>query len=128
MSYDDSFRPRAYIHEHDTFDVIGKPMRIQEIKPNQFDGPIAEWADYRAANFNDKIVPVITLPEGEGDDLHRVSWVYHEWRDNEADSTHAMHHIACDCSIMAEISGEPESILECDTLQKTLNLRAGLIR
>jgi hypothetical protein len=129
MAFDDTFRPRSYIHEHDTFDVLGKPMRLQEIKPSNFDGPVAEWAEYRAAFYNEMISPVMTFPEADGDDIHRVSWVYHAERDSETGFINAEHHhIACDCSMMAELSGEPDSIFECPTLQKTINRRAGLIR
>ncbi len=129
MAFDDTFRPRSYIHEHDTFDVLGKPKRVREIKATGWDGPVAEWADYRGVVFDEIVAPVISLPEANGDEIHRVAWVYHAERDPE---THVVcsehHHIACDCSMMAELSGEPESIYECDVLQKALNRQAGLVR
>lgn len=128
MSYEDPFRPSSYIHEHDTFDVIGKPLRIREIRPSNFDGPVKEWAEYRTAVFGDIVRDVLTLPEDHDGNTHRVSWVYHAGRDIETDEAYARHHIACDCSLMAELSGEADSIFECPVLQKTLNRRTGLVR
>lgn len=128
MSFDETFRPSYHFHERDVFDVLGKPLRIREIRPSNFDGPVAEWANYREAVFNDSVTPIVTIPEGDGDDIHRVSWVHHSWLDRETESMHDQYHIACDCSMMAELEGDPDSIFECPTLQKTLNRRASLIR
>lgn len=129
MAFDDTFRPRSFIHERDTFLLVGKPTRVHEIRANNFDGPIAEWADYRSTAFNEIVAPVMTFPEGSGDELHRVAWVYHAERDpGTGEVIRHNHHVACDCSMMAELSGEPDSIFECPTLQKTINRRASLIR
>lgn len=128
MAYDDTFKPRYYLHEKETFELLGKPRRIREVRPNNFAGPVAEWADYRTAVYEDKVIPVMTFPEQLGNDVHRVAWVNHSGYDFETGQDYAQHHIVCDCCLMAEISGEPDSIYECSTLQKTLKRRASFLR
>lgn len=128
MAFDESFRPRHYIDEHEAFELTGKPRKYREIVPNHFDGPIAEWADYRTVEFKELIVPVMTFPEQVGGEVHRVSWVFHSGYDAEAETDFSQYHIACDCFLMAEIAGETDSVLECSVLQKTINRRAAFWR
>ncbi len=128
MAHDESFRPRYYIDEREAYELIGSPRIYREIVSNKFDGPVAEWANYRTALFDDSISPVMTFPEQLGNDVHRVSWVSHSGKDPETGVPYSQHHVVCDCSLMAELAGEPGAIFDCSILQKTLARRAAYWR
>lgn len=131
MALDETFRPYSKYDELEVFQLIGRAQEVREVRPSDFDGPVAEWADRRMRNIGETIVPrqVYIVPLAQED--HRVAWIYHDGIDIDTEETFCLHHIACDCS--AEVDSAPTEeekqaiIANCSALTNVLAKRAHFI-
>lgn len=132
MAFDETFRPTPKINEIETFQLIGKPREFRELRPSNFDGPVAEWADWRMHALGETIVPrhvyIDSLPGGEE---HRVAWVYHDGFNPDSATSYCMHHVACDCSLEVDhaetLEERAEIMSNCPSLTTVLQRRAWLV-
>ncbi len=129
MSFDETLRPHSNFDESVVFELVGKAQEVRELRPSNFEGPVAVWANVREQKFGDTILPRHVYTERSGDEEHRVAWVYHSGIDFESGETFSDHHIACDCLLEAEQSDSQDPILplDCDALRSVLNKRAWFV-
>jgi hypothetical protein len=133
MAFDETFRPVPRFDETEVFELIGELGQVRELRPSNFEGPVAEWAEDRMRKFGETIIPRHVYVEPTAEGPHRVAWIYHdgiEIRDGEM-VTFCMHHVACDCSPeaeKAESQEEKEEILgSCSALESVIRKRAYLV-
>lgn len=131
MAFDETFKPRPNFDEIVVFDLIGRTEQVRELRPSNFEGPVAEWAEERMSKIGETIVPRHVYVDSVDNKDHRVAWVYHDGIDMETGQSFCMHHVACDCSLEVDRAANEEERQEiignCPALVNVLRKRAQFI-
>lgn len=127
MAFDETFKRRVDIDEERVYALTRQAQTVRELQPSNFDGPIAEWADGRMQDYGDTIIPRYVYDDSAGGRPHKVAWIYHAGVDFDDGESFCRHHIACDCLLESERSGDAELMFGCNALLSVLNKRAWFI-
>ena len=120
-------RHSVSIDEREVFSLIRRPVEVLELRPSDFAGRVASWAEYAERRYGDSINPVMTYVESGP---HRVSWIHHEGEDWRSGETFSTYHIICDCIAGVEGNSPRESvdhIVGCRAVLRALQRRAAFV-
>lgn len=132
MAFGESFSPYPKFDEQEVFEAVGRPETIKKLKPSNFEGPVAHWANDRMRMFGETIIPrQVYVEQPPYKRPHRVAWVYHDGFDVNTGESFQMHHIACDCSGEIDRVDDPEEkqrIMDsCPALLPVIEKQADLV-
>jgi len=120
-------RHSVSIDEREVFSLIHRSVELLELRPSDFAGRVASWAEYAERRYGDSINPVMTYVESGP---HRVSWIHHEGEDWRSGETFSNYHIICDCITGVEGNSPRESvdhIVGCPAVLQALQRRAAFV-